>query len=88
VSVADDDHHADTVRAQQIPPEVVTEVEAVEPGGEHERPCKVNLPISHRNHPDIGRRTDGSDPVARSLGQPVDEGCIGHRIVTATGGRR
>jgi hypothetical protein len=63
VRVPDDDHHTDPVRAQQM----VAEVEAVKPGGEHERPCEVNLPISHRNHTDIGRPPTGQiRSIARS----------------------
>jgi hypothetical protein len=70
--VADDDHHTDPVRAQQVAPEVVAEVEAVEAGGEDERPCEVDLRISHRNHPHVGRLTHGPDPVDRSLGGDGD----------------
>jgi hypothetical protein len=95
VRVTDDDHHADPVRTQQIPPEVMAEVEAVEAveaSGEHERPCEAHLRVANLHHPQVGRLPDRPDPVNRSRdlrrpwrpGQPVC-GAVAAPAASSTG---
>jgi proline iminopeptidase len=75
-SVPDDDHHTDTVLAQETPSEVVSEIEAVEAGGEYERPGYVHLRIPNLYHAHICRLTDRPDAVDRSF-WPVGGGRVG-----------
>jgi hypothetical protein len=67
VRVTEDNHHTNPVRAQQVATEVVAEVEAIEAGGEDERPCQVDLLVSNRDDPHIGPLTHGPDPVPAAL---------------------
>src|SRR5262249_51793826 len=58
MSVPDDDHHTDAVLAEQIPAEMVSEVEAVEARGEYEGPRDMHLLVPHFHHPHICGLTD------------------------------
>jgi proline iminopeptidase len=67
MSIPDYNHYADTVLAKQMPPEVVSEIKAIEARGEYESPRYMDLLIPNFYHAHICRLTDWPDAVNRSF---------------------
>jgi proline iminopeptidase len=69
MSIPDYNKYADTVLAKQMPPEVVSEIKAIEARGEYESPRYMDLLIPNFYHAHICRLTDWPDAVNRALGR-------------------
>ncbi len=69
MSIPDYNKYADTVLARQMPPEVVSEIKAIEARGEYESPRYMDLLIPNFYHAHICRLTDWPDAINRALGR-------------------
>ncbi|HEX7844054.1 MAG TPA: proline iminopeptidase-family hydrolase [Kofleriaceae bacterium] len=69
MSIPDYNHYADTVLAKQMPPEVVSEIKAIEARGEYDSPRYMELLIPHFYHKHVCRLDDWPDAVNRALGR-------------------
>jgi proline iminopeptidase len=67
MSIPDYNKYADTVLAKQMPPEVVSEIKAIEARGEYESPRYMDLLIPNFYHAHICRLTDWPDAVNRAF---------------------
>jgi proline iminopeptidase len=69
MSIPDYNHYAETVLAKQMPPEVVSEIKAIEARGEYDSPRYLELLIPHFYHKHVCRLDDWPDAVNRALGR-------------------
>jgi proline iminopeptidase len=69
MSIPDYNHYADTVLAKQMPPDVVSEIKAIEARGEYDSPRYMELLIPHFYHKHVCRLEDWPDAVNRALGR-------------------
>jgi proline iminopeptidase len=69
MSIPDYNHYAETVLAKKMPPDVVSEIKAIEARGDYENPRYMELLIPNFYHAFVCRLAEWPDAVNRALGR-------------------